>query len=42
MNLTEEDMKEISEAFSIDEVGGDRDYEFLTKYSWQFADTPLK
>ncbi|XP_062104991.1 perakine reductase-like isoform X1 [Humulus lupulus] len=42
VKLTEEDLKEISDALPIDDVGGDRDYEVLTKYSWQFADTPSK
>ncbi|EXC16751.1 Perakine reductase [Morus notabilis] len=42
VKLSEEDLKEICDAMPIHEVGGDRDYESLTIYSWKFADTPLK
>ncbi|POO02081.1 Aldo/keto reductase/potassium channel subunit beta [Trema orientale] len=42
VKLTEEDLKEICDALPNDEVGGDREYEVLSKYLWQFADTPLK
>ncbi|PON79974.1 Aldo/keto reductase/potassium channel subunit beta [Parasponia andersonii] len=42
VKLTEEGLKEICDALPNDEVGGDREYEVLFKYLWQFADTPLK
>ena len=42
VKLSEEDLKEICDALPVDEVGGDREYEALAKYLWEFADTPLK
>ena len=42
MKLTEEDLKEISDAVPIDEVGGNREFEVFSKYLYKFADTPLK
>ena len=42
MKLTEEDLKEISDAVPIDEVGGNREFEVFSKYMYKFADTPLK
>ncbi|KAM6545499.1 hypothetical protein CsatB_026235 [Cannabis sativa] len=42
VKLSEEDMKEICDALPINDVSGERDFEVLTKFSWQFADTPSK
>ncbi|KAL5542042.1 hypothetical protein UlMin_009752 [Ulmus minor] len=42
VKLTEEDLKEISDAVPIDEVGGNREFEVFSKYMYKFADTPLK
>lgn len=42
VKLTEEELKEISDAVPIDEVSGQREMDALAKYSWKFADTPLK
>ena len=42
VELNEEDLKEICDAMPIGEVGGDPDYELLSKFSWKFADTPAK
>ena len=42
MKLTEEDLKEIADAVPVDEVGGDREFEFLAKYAWNYANTPSK
>ncbi|GMN46780.1 hypothetical protein TIFTF001_015965 [Ficus carica] len=42
VKLSEKDLKEICDALPIDEVGGDREYEVLSKYLWKFADTPSK
>ncbi|XP_058212111.1 perakine reductase-like isoform X1 [Rhododendron vialii] len=42
LKLTEEDLKEISDAVPIDEVAGERDPESFTQYSRKFANTPEK
>ena len=42
LKLTEEELKEISDAVPIEEVAGGRDLEILTKTSWKFANTPPK
>ncbi|KAL5712498.1 hypothetical protein ACHQM5_014665 [Ranunculus cassubicifolius] len=42
VNLTEEDLREISDAVPSDEVGGQRDYDMFTHYDWEFANTPRK
>ncbi|KAF8392311.1 hypothetical protein HHK36_022653 [Tetracentron sinense] len=42
VQLTEEDLKEISVAVPMDEVGGQRDYGIFSQYNWQFANTPMK
>lgn len=42
VKLTEEDLKEISDAVPIDKVSGQREMDVLAKYSWKFADTPSK
>ncbi|KAK9293330.1 hypothetical protein L1049_021322 [Liquidambar formosana] len=42
VNLTEEDLKEISDAVPINEVVGGRTYESMSPLSWNFANTPAK
>ncbi|KAJ0035610.1 hypothetical protein Pint_24737 [Pistacia integerrima] len=42
VKLTEEDLKEISDAVPIDKVSGQRDMDVMANYSWKFADTPSK
>lgn len=42
MKLTDEDLKEISEAVPVDEIAGKREYDSLSKYTWKFATTPPK
>ncbi|XP_015888125.1 perakine reductase-like [Ziziphus jujuba] len=42
LKLTKGDLKEISDAFPIEEVGGNREFEVFSKYAWKFANTPLK
>ncbi|PON73857.1 Aldo/keto reductase/potassium channel subunit beta [Parasponia andersonii] len=42
VKLTEEDLKEISDAVPIEEVAGDRTPESISKNSWNFANTPPK
>ncbi|KAH0466601.1 hypothetical protein IEQ34_003839 [Dendrobium chrysotoxum] len=42
VKLTEEDMKDISSAVSVEEVAGDRLYGHLVPHSWKFANTPAK
>lgn len=42
VKLTEWDLKEISDAIPIEEVGGGREYEVFSKYTWMFANTPQK
>lgn len=42
VKLTAKDLKEISDAVPIEEVAGDRTYDFLLKSSWTFANTPPK
>lgn len=42
VKLTEEDLREISEAVPVDEVAGKREYDSLSKYIWKFATTPPK
>ncbi|BFG13963.1 hypothetical protein CerSpe_002360 [Prunus speciosa] len=42
VELTKEDLKEICDAVPIDEVRGDREFEFLSKYAWNYANTPSK
>lgn len=41
VKLTEEDLKEISDAVSISEVAGGRTYESMVHATWKFANTPL-
>lgn len=41
VKLTEEDLKEISDAVSISEVAGGRTYENMVHATWKFANTPL-
>ncbi|PON73855.1 Aldo/keto reductase/potassium channel subunit beta [Parasponia andersonii] len=40
VKLTEEALKEISDAVQIEEVAGARNYENFMNYSWNFANTP--
>lgn len=40
VKLTNDDLKELSEAVPIEEVAGGRQGEALYKISWKFADTP--
>ncbi|KAF9622799.1 hypothetical protein IFM89_034034 [Coptis chinensis] len=42
VKLTPEDLKELSDAVPMDEVGGQRDYGLYTEYNWEFANTPPK
>ncbi|XP_010279258.1 PREDICTED: probable aldo-keto reductase 1 [Nelumbo nucifera] len=42
VKLTEEDLREISDAIPINEVAGARTYENMLHWSWKFADTPAK
>ena len=42
VKLTEEDLKEISDAVPIEEVAGDRTYGNMKKATWTFANTPQK
>ncbi|KAI6692590.1 hypothetical protein NL676_020300 [Syzygium grande] len=41
LKLTEEDLKEISDAVPVNEVAGDRTFESTTEVTWKFANTPL-
>lgn len=40
INLTEEDLKEVSDTVCIEEVAGSRTYEYLLSTSWRYANTP--
>ncbi|KAK2632197.1 hypothetical protein EUGRSUZ_L01877 [Eucalyptus grandis] len=40
VKLTEEDVKEISDAVPIDDIGGDRISEHFVRRSWKYANTP--
>ncbi|KAI4345693.1 hypothetical protein L6164_012793 [Bauhinia variegata] len=42
VKLTDQDLKEISDAIPVNEVAGERDFGVLTEYNWKFATTPLK
>ncbi|PRQ36136.1 putative perakine reductase [Rosa chinensis] len=42
VKLTEEDLREISDAVPIDEVGGNREFELFSKFMWNNANTPSK
>ncbi|KAK3418405.1 probable aldo-keto reductase 1 isoform X2 [Eucalyptus grandis] len=42
VKLTEEDMKEISDAVPIDDIAGDRIDEHHVRCSWKYANTPLR
>ncbi|XP_057960423.1 probable aldo-keto reductase 1 [Malania oleifera] len=42
VELTEENLKEISDAVPIDEVAGAISYKSMSHLSWKFADTPAK
>lgn len=41
VKLSEEELKEVSDAMPVDEIGGERDIELFTSCSWKFANTPL-
>ncbi|KAB1199607.1 putative aldo-keto reductase 1 [Morella rubra] len=40
VNLTEEDLKDISDAVPIEEVASDRSYQSMDHLQWKFANTP--
>ncbi|TKY51204.1 aldo-keto reductase 1 [Spatholobus suberectus] len=42
VKLTDEDLREISEAVPVNEVAGTREYGMLSNYIWKFATTPPK
>ncbi|XP_056168087.1 probable aldo-keto reductase 1 [Syzygium oleosum] len=42
VKLTEEDVKEISDAVPIDDIAGDRINEHYVRCSWKYANTPLR
>jgi len=42
VKLTEEDLRELSEAVPVYEVAGTREYGMLSNYTWKFATTPPK
>ncbi|KAK3190138.1 hypothetical protein Dsin_029699 [Dipteronia sinensis] len=42
VKLTEEDLKEISDAVPVDGVSGSRELDVLAKFCWKLADTPSK
>ncbi|KAK7280067.1 hypothetical protein RJT34_25129 [Clitoria ternatea] len=42
VKLTDEDLREISEAVPVSEVAGKREFDALSIYSWKFATTPPK
>ena len=42
VKLTEEDLKEISDAVPIEEVAGGRSYQNMDHFLWKFANTPPK
>ncbi|XP_008813527.2 perakine reductase-like [Phoenix dactylifera] len=41
VKLSDKDLKEVSAAVPIKEVGGERDIDLFTSCSWKFANTPL-
>ncbi|XP_039162102.1 perakine reductase [Eucalyptus grandis] len=40
IKLSQDEMREICEAVTMNEVSGEREFETLAKYSWRYADTP--
>lgn len=42
VNVTEADVKEISDAVPVDEVAGPRSYQSMYLNTWKFANTPPK
>ena len=42
VKLTEEDLKEISDAVPVAEIAGNLENHSLSQYSWKFATTPPK
>lgn len=42
VKLTEDDVKEISDAVPIEDVAGDRNSEHIVRFSWKYANTPLR
>ena len=42
VKLSKEDLNEISNLVPINDVAGDRVHAAFFRYSWNFADTPLK
>lgn len=42
MKLTEENLKEISDAVPVEEIAGVREFDSFSQYVWKFATTPPK
>lgn len=42
VKLSEEDLKEISDAVPVDDVAGGRTYRGMDQFCWKFANTPPK
>jgi len=42
VKLTQEDLKEISDAVPVEEIAGEREYDIISQYIWKFATTPPK
>lgn len=42
IKLRPEELKEISDAVPVDQVGGEREHAILSKYAYRVANTPLK
>jgi len=42
VKLTQEDLKEISDAVPVEEIAGEREYDSISQYLWKFATTPPK
>jgi hypothetical protein len=42
VNLTDDDLKEISSQVREEDVAGGRQYTSFAHYTWKYADTPKK
>lgn len=42
VKLTQENLKEISDAVPVEEIAGEREYDSISQYLWKFATTPPK
>lgn len=42
VKLSEEDLKELSDAVPFDMVSGSRDYDLISQFTWKNSDTPAK